>query len=143
MFFLKDRFQSGFQTDARKLIKPQDALNPYRCIISNKKQITLFNNTYEFNDDLQVVPTIWFSNFYYEKKANLANPEIDDGRRELHAKFNLKEYPFIMTALKEMKSQNPELFKNIPDCVPDLKTTTYESDTDEDENAEEYESPIE
>ena len=47
-FFIKDHFKSGFQTDARKLVKPKDSLVNYRCVVSDKKWITLTNNKYEY-----------------------------------------------------------------------------------------------
>ena len=39
-----------------------------------------------------------------------------------------------MKAMREMRAKNPELFKNIPEDVPVLKTTDYEYDPDKDED---------
>ena len=143
MIFLKDCFKDGYQTDGRKVVKPQDVLTPYRCIVNDRRMITLYNNTYTYNDEVCVVPTIWFTNVYYEPKHKLADPQNDTGRREIHTKFNLRDYPFIMTAMKEMKSRNQELFKNIPEFVSDLETTGYETESDVSDHDESYESPDE
>ena len=54
-FLIKDHFKTGFQSDARKLAKPKDSLVNYRCVVSDKKWITLTNNEYEYNDETQEV----------------------------------------------------------------------------------------
>ena len=59
-FFIKDHFKSGFQTDARKLAKPKDSLVNYRCVVSDKKWITLTNNKYEYNDETQEVIVLFY-----------------------------------------------------------------------------------
>ena len=140
MFFLKERFKSGFQSDARHLPKPRDSIVNYRLLVTDKKSITFFNNEYLFNDETQVIPTIFFTQVWYEKKENLEDPENDDGRRENHVKFNTKEYPLIMKAMRELRSRNKEIFKNIPDDDHELKTTEFcESDEDDEEDEEEEE----
>ena len=60
----------------------------------------------------------------------------DDGRREIHAKFNVREYPLILRALREMKTKNYEIFKNIPDDEPELKTTGFVEDEDDEDDGE-------
>ena len=54
-FIIKDHFKTGYQSDARKLAKPKDSLVNYRCVVSDKKWITLTNNQYEYNEETQEV----------------------------------------------------------------------------------------
>ena len=139
MFSLQERFRSGYQSDARRLPKPKDSLTNYRLIVSDKKSITFFNNEYEFNDEIQVIPTILFTSVYYEKKENLEDPVNDDGRREVHVKFNTKEYPLIMRAMRELRAKNKEIFKNIPEDDHELKTTEFIEDDEEEEEEDDVE----
>ena len=144
MFSLKERFKSGYQSDARHLPKPRDSLVNYRLLVTDRKSITFFNNEYLFNDEVQVIPTIFFTQVYYEKKENLLDPENDDGRREMHVKFNTKEYPLIMKAMRELRARNKEIFKNIPDDDHELTTTEFiDDDDDEEEEEEEEEDDVE
>ena len=88
------------------------------------------------------IPTIFFTNVYYEKKEHLEDPDNDSGRRELHVKFSTKEYPLIMRAMREMRSKNPVIFKDIPEDDTELKAAKQyepEDETDEDEMCEEEE----
>ena len=133
-FVIEDKFKSGFQSDARSLRSPKDTLVNYRLIVSDKKSITFINNEYYFNDELQKVPTIFFTSVYYEKVENLADPENDDGRREMHVKFSPKEYPLIMKALREIKAKNHDIFKSIPDDAHELQTIQYEEEDEEEDD---------
>ena len=87
------------------------------------------------------IPTIFFTSIYYERKEVLEDPENDSGRREIHVKFSPKEYPLIMKAMREMRSKNPVIFKDIPEDESELKAKEYdpEDETDEDDMGEEEE----
>ena len=92
------------------------------------------------------VPTIFFTSVYYEKKELLEDPVNDSGRRELHVRFTTKEYPLIMRAMREMRSKNPVIFKDIPEDDTELKAAKQyvtEDETDEDEMCEEEEEEYE
>ena len=58
-FIIKDHFKTGYQSDARKLAKPKDSLVNYRCVVSDKKWITLTNNMYEYNEETQEVNVLF------------------------------------------------------------------------------------
>ena len=88
------------------------------------------------------IPTIFFTSIYYERKELLEDPENDSGRREIHVKFSPKEYPLIMKAMREMRSKNPVIFKDIPEDDSELKAAKEydpEDETDEDDMGEEEE----
>ena len=109
-------------------------------------QLTTSNFTSHFIYLLLQVPTIFFTSVYYEKKELLEDPVNDSGRRELHVRFTTKEYPLIMRAMREMRSKNPAIFKDIPEDDTELKAAKQyvpEDETDEDEMCEEEEEEYE
>ena len=109
-------------------------------------QLTTLNFTSHFIYLLLQVPTIFFTSVYYEKKELLEDPVNDSGRRELHVRFTTKEYPLIMRAMREMRSKNPAIFKDIPEDDTELKAAKQyvpEDETDEDEMCEEEEEEYE
>ena len=88
-------------------------IQDFRLFFSEDKTrcVSFMMNTFKGkNEQLISIPTVFFSNYWVEKKENLKNPLTDDGHREQTAKFKPRDVPFIIEAMNCMMKMNPLIF---------------------------------
>ena len=93
-------------------------IQDFRLFFSEDKTrcVSFMMNTFKGkNEQLISIPTIFFSNYWMEKKENLKNPLTNDGHRESTAKFKPRDIPAIIEAMQCVMKMNPLIFKQSQD----------------------------